>query len=867
MQTRGIWPLFILVLLSTILPVWGQEAQVTASTGSDTVGIQDQFQYSITVSGKDSGDAENPRLPRLQGFKVVSGPNVSTQFQWINGRSSSSKSFIYILIPEKEGQFTIDPAEVRIGSNVYKTQPLQVRVTSAPHSRSTQSPRAISPLEDFEEEPPRRRSVGDSVFIKAEIDRSSVYPGEQVTLSYQLYTQVGINGIQLQENPPLSGFWVEDLEVEKNPKGTRRVVNGREYVVYTIKRQALFATADGKLKIPSSTFAISAGTGGDLFGIFGRTETLYRKTDEVALEVKPLPLAGRPADFRNAVGTFTLTANTDKNQAATGEAVSLRIKLAGTGNMKMIPDISIPSFPEFTIYSSKRVDAARSLSENQLGGEKTWEYIIVPKAPGRQTIPPLSFSFFNAQRGKYETVTTPPLSLNVIRGADSASSLPGFPGSDKQNLVRRGTDINFIKLAAGDLRKPEKPFYRSFWFYLIALTPLAFNAGTLVYQRKLARQGGDAAVLRNRRARRLAFERLGNAEKKSKSDPRAFYDEAAAAFSGYLTDRFGLAAIELTGDSLERSLSEKSVPHPIVEETRTCLQECDFGRFVSASAEADRTKQLGARIRKTINALEKSGKSILASLAILVYLVYLLSPGSLRAAATPEDPAKIFAQGNSEYQAGNYAAAEQRYCRILSSGHESGTLYFNLGNACYKQKRLGDAIYYWEKARQRMPGDQEILENLALANLLIVDRIDTSAESLPMRYLSGIPALLTTTQGTRLVLVLFVIANVLFSLYLLVKNPRSSYRALLGCIAVSILVVIFACFLAWQVYEQDFTKKAIVVEQKVDVRSGPGTENIAVFTIHEGIKVRVHASNNGWYQISLPNGWNGWLKQGALRIL
>jgi uncharacterized protein YgiM (DUF1202 family) len=166
-----------------------------------------------------------------------------------------------------------------------------------------------------------------------------------------------------------------------------------------------------------------------------------------------------------------------------------------------------------------------------------------------------------------------------------------------------------------------------------------------------------------------------------------------------------------------------------------------------------------------------------------------------------------------------------------------------------------------------MPGDRDIRENLELANLLLVDRIDTSADSLPSRFLSGIPALLTIAQGTWLVLSLFVIANILFALFLLLKNPNNSHRALLGCVAVCVLVAILACFLAWQIYEQDFSKKAIVVEQKVDVRSGPGIENIAVFTIHEGIKVRVHESSNGWYQISLPNGWNGWLKQIAIRIL
>ena len=140
------------------------------------------------------------------------------------------------------------------------------------------------------------------------------------------------------------------------------MVNGREYQVFTIKKQALFATATGKLKIPSSTFAVSAGTGGDLFGIFGRTQTLYRKTDELFLDVKPLPVAGRPADFRNAVGSFNLTAGIDKTQAATGEAVALRVRLEGKGNLKMIPDISMPAIPDFTVYSSKRADSIRVLA-------------------------------------------------------------------------------------------------------------------------------------------------------------------------------------------------------------------------------------------------------------------------------------------------------------------------------------------------------------------------------------------------------------------------------------------------------------------------------------------------------------------------
>jgi tetratricopeptide (TPR) repeat protein len=252
-----------------------------------------------------------------------------------------------------------------------------------------------------------------------------------------------------------------------------------------------------------------------------------------------------------------------------------------------------------------------------------------------------------------------------------------------------------------------------------------------------------------------------------------------------------------------------------------------------------------------------------------LFLCVLLSSGTSRvdASSIQTDTAGLFAQGNSEYQKGNYASAERHYRRILDSGVDSGALYYNLGNVCFKQKRLGEAIYYWEKARQILPGDREIQGNLELANLLLVDRIETPAYPMPLKILAGVPELLTIAQESRLVLLLFVAANILFSVYLLAKNPRYSFRALIGCLGIGFLFIIFACSLSWKIYEKDYRREGVVIEQKVDVRSGPGPENITVFTIHEGIKVRVHTSSNGWYQISLPNGWNGWLRQGDLRIL
>ncbi len=598
--------LLLFGLLSALPSTSAQDVQVTAVTSTDTVGVMDQFQLTITISGGDSGLAQTPRLPRLQGLRIVAGPSQSTQYQWINGRSSSSKSYIYVVLPEKEGQFTIEPIEVSIGSKIFKTQPLTVRVTSA--SRAP-APRAV-PADPFgSNDSPRRTQVsGDDVYVTAELDRNTAYTGQQVTLTYHLYTQINVTGLQLQENPPLTGFWVENLDVPTKPVGTRRIINGREYQDYVVKKQALFPNAAGKLKISPSTFAVSVKTAGDFFGIFGQTDTIYRKTSEVTLEVKTLPQPGRPEGFRDAVGSFILKGELNKAEVAAGDALSLSVKLSGRGNLKEIPDLPLPAIPDLTIYSTKREDIVRPVEGDQIGGEKVWEYVIVPKVPGEQKIPPIAFSFYDPEREKYETVSTEPMSFKVARGSDSSGAFTGLPAGNKQSLTRQGRDINFIKLSAADLSPRQEPISQTRWVIALFVLPLLFNAGVFLYQRERTRQSMDVVLARSRRARRVALNHLRRADHAGRLEPRRFYDEAGIAFAGYLADRFNLPAIAVTADGLERIMSERSIPEEPVKGAVAARQECDFGRFVSASAQPEQRAALDRRIRSIVETLERIGK-------------------------------------------------------------------------------------------------------------------------------------------------------------------------------------------------------------------------------------------------------------------
>jgi hypothetical protein len=592
------------VLCLALIPALAQDARVTANVSADVVGVQEQFQLTITVSGNSSSEAEPPRIGQPRGARIVSGPSVSTQYQWVNGRSSSSRSFAYILLPEQVGEIAIEPIEVRIGSTTLRTEPIRVRVTAEPQGRPSQMrrPRAFDPFAD-EEARSRQGVTSEEVFINAEVDKATAVAGQQVTLSYHLYTQVSVTGIQLQDSPPLSGFWVEDLEVPSNQSGTRRLIDGREYLEYVVKKQALFPNATGRLRIPPATFAVSARSAGGVFGLFGPSETLYRKTREVIIDVQPLPMQGRPADFKNAVGTFSLTSSLDKSEVMAGSAVTLLVKLSGRGNLKVQPDIELPPLADLTVYSSKQTQNLRPADGDRIGGDRVWEYVLVPRVPGRFTIPALSFSYFDPERGRYETAATASLGLSVVRGAETSGATGVLSGIQRENLTRQGSDINFIKLSQAGIEGPAPPPYQNGVFWLLVVLPLIANAGALVYRRHQMQEAGNVVLARRRKARGVALTRL---KKAAALAPKGFYDEAAAAFSDYLADRFNLPDIALTADVLERELSAQQVSDPVVAEVAACMGECDFGRFVSASSDPARRKALDKRIRLVIDSLEKA---------------------------------------------------------------------------------------------------------------------------------------------------------------------------------------------------------------------------------------------------------------------
>jgi tetratricopeptide (TPR) repeat protein len=250
------------------------------------------------------------------------------------------------------------------------------------------------------------------------------------------------------------------------------------------------------------------------------------------------------------------------------------------------------------------------------------------------------------------------------------------------------------------------------------------------------------------------------------------------------------------------------------------------------------------------------------------FLASVLGCIALAGAAAQQDATALFKQGNEHYQSGDFQAAERCYRNLIESQPiDSGTVYYNLGNACFKNKKLGEAIYYWEKARRKLPADSDILQNLDYAELMVIDRIDVPEDPLPVRLASRAARLLTTAQESWGILILFALGNIGMGARFLLKSPRAASKMQISAIAFLAIAAVLTASLLWKTAYDRNHPIGVIVEPKIDLRSGPGTDNVAVATVHEGIRVEVRNQANGWYRIALPNGWNGWIPASCLRIL
>ena len=597
------------ILISTVIGAWADNITFTANA-PEVVVSGDQFRLSYTINSQKVRDF---RAPNIKEFEVLMGPSRSTQSstQIINGNvtSTSTITFTYILMAGKEGTYTIPGATIVADGNNYTSNSVEIKVLPPDQSAGAGSGNSRNSSRN---QANSGKITDKELFMMATASKTNVYEQEAILLTYKVYTQVNLTELR-GDIPDLKGFHTQEVELPNQKTWTLEHYNGRNYNTTIWRQLVLFPQQTGKIEIPSVTFGgtvsqmVASADPFDAFFNGGNYVNITKNlvTPKLTINVKELP-AGKPANFSGGVGEFTLSSTISTQELKTNDAVTIKLVISGTGNMKLIntPEVGFPQ--DFEIYDPK-VDNKFNLTRNGLAGNKVIEYLAIPRHAGTYTIPPIEFSYFDLKSQSYKTLKTDAYTLNVAKGeGNSDQVVANF--TSKEDLKVLGQDIRYIKTGDTRLTQKDDYFYGSTSYWLWYIVPLALFIAFMVIYRKQAMENANVAKVRTKKANKVATKRMKNAgkllaEKKSE----AFYDEVLKALWGYISDKLSIPLSQLSKDNIEEELQKHQVADELIKEFINNLNDCEFARYAPGNQDEKMDKIYSSAI-DVISKMENSIK-------------------------------------------------------------------------------------------------------------------------------------------------------------------------------------------------------------------------------------------------------------------
>jgi len=578
---RKITAIIIILLLSTGTLLEAQDVVFQASA-PDVVKVGQRFYLTFSVNAHGN----NYQSPAFNGFKVLQGPSVSqgSSIKNINGRISRivENKYTYTLESVKEGNFEIPPAVITVDGKTYKTSPLKIQVLKGGSNQQQGSNNNNLTLQDLK----------DDLFVRAIVDKRSPVQGEQIVVTYKLYFRITISNPEYTKEPSFKGFWVNDLlkDAQRLPQ-YQETYKGQNYHVAELKKLALFPQRSGEINIDPMELTVPAQVEsknkkrtGDPFydrflNNFNRYETVSipLTSNRLTIDVKPLPTTNKPADFSGAVGKFTLTPSIDKTELKANEAINLKITVSGTGNVELVDKVNVSFPPDFEVYDPKVTKKINY--KNKVSGNKTFEYLIIPRTPGDFKIDPIKFTYYDLNKNKYVSLSTPPYEIKVAKG-DGSESDYFYSGSNQSDIRYIGTDIRHIKVDDPQLKVIGSFFFGSSKFYVLLAFPLLVFILFVIFWKNELKKRSNIALMKNRKATKVAKKRMKRAEhfmKENKKDE--FYEEVSQALWGYLSDKFSIPLANLSIETVNDTLTSKNVNENTISKFTETLNNCEFARF------------------------------------------------------------------------------------------------------------------------------------------------------------------------------------------------------------------------------------------------------------------------------------------------
>lgn len=583
--------LFFVALFSCVGVVLADGEGVSFEVNAPrVVAVGEPFGVEFSLNAKPKDFV----APSFEGFDVLAGPSTSTSssVQFINDKSSQSvnNTFSFVVAASSEGEFTIGEASVKADGKTYKTQAVTVKVIKEVGGNGSSG-------EQNKKKPEGTavRLAEDDVLIVATVDRTNVYKGQPVLVTYKLYTRVAMNA-EGQKMPSFAGFWTQRLNIDSN-RWLREEYKGKLYDACPIAEYLLFPQQSGVVKIEPMEMSVVARLqvknprrGHDPFADFFDVPQIQEvrrvvRSEELTLNVKALP-EGAPASFSGAVGEFEMQVTPPADEIEANSAVTYVVKISGTGNLSMIqaPQIALPTtFEQYSVKSSESIQTtARGVS-----GYRQFEYPMIARAEGDFFIPALEFTYFNPRLAKYVTLTAEEYAIHVAPDASAQSGMPNaalVSGIDKEDIKFLGRDIRFIKLSEGEFEQRGKVFmFGGLWWAVVAGMIALFGA-VVAWLSSYLKQMRNQATLKGKRANKVALARFRAAEKYMKEqNTRGFYEEMLRGLWGYLGDKLNIPASDLTKENVRETLTRKGASVEDVERYVGLITDCEYAQYAPSA--------------------------------------------------------------------------------------------------------------------------------------------------------------------------------------------------------------------------------------------------------------------------------------------
>lgn len=596
-----------LVLFSFLLlafqAVWADEPVRFTASAPSTVILDSPFQlvYTVNATGKDL------RTSDFNNFEVLAGPfeSRSSSYQIINGKTSSSVSvsYTYTLQATKTGTFTIPSASIVVDGKKYNSNGLSIKVLPSDDKAASKSGKEGS------RSAAGRGISNENVFIKAQVSKSSVYEQEPILVTYKLYTLLDVVQCTNRKMPDFKGFMKNEIELSQNKQFSYENFNGKNYGTVVLYQVLLYPQQAGELRIDKAVFdaVIRVENRQQIRSIFDDFFDSYSNVQKtitangVVVNVKPLP-TNKPANFSGTVGSLNLTSRLSAENVKTNDAVTLKVVISGSGNMKLIQNPEI-KFPDgFEVYDPK-VNNNFKTSTSGISGTKVIEYMFIPRHSGEFQIPSAEISYFDLKTRSYKTLRTPIYNLNVAKGTgDNSTTVVNSGYVAKEDLKKLGNDIRFIVTDNFELQKEKTPFFGTAMSWLGYIIPLIISIILFLVFRKNAVESSNLDFIRNKKANKAAQKRLKLASKllnEGKKD--LFYEEVMKAVWNYLSDKLTIPVASLTKENVSTELEKRGVDKDLIAAFIDILNTCEYARFAPNSGQ----QEMGNLYETSIDTISK----------------------------------------------------------------------------------------------------------------------------------------------------------------------------------------------------------------------------------------------------------------------